>query len=81
MKVRESKISGFSSIELNITLESVDEARLMYHILNHKDLAHSLINDHNYYFSSGHEPVRGNLTNSRGKQLIEQTLRNKGLGI
>lgn len=43
------KQSNFSPLSIQITVENVKDARLLYHILNNNDLRSTIIQDEDYW--------------------------------
>ena len=79
-RLLEDKIENFKPFKIELEIESVGEARLLWHVFNYVDLV-ELIKSSNYIISNYKQPLKEDLCDSEIRSLIGDALNKQGYGI
>lgn len=71
----------FKPFELKITVETIQEARLFYHVFNNTDLRNSLQKTDHYDFGTYSNDIAFNLCNNSSGKIISNTIESQGFEV
>lgn len=70
----------FAPIKVEIELETIEEARLLYHVVNRGNLLDALSGSRSYMFTEYHKDIASNFDTDLGV-LLKQEFENRGYPV